>query len=1305
MKTATWKYERSNAAARTTSAVALASLLAMGGLAQPAIAAVSQSLIVTSATAPSSATVQPSLPRGRQARTTESLRGEIFGDDEDAADAWTQLNAFVRYSQWSDAAEAAQSLVTHQPTVLLRRTPQDTLYWPARRAIGDLLSKHNELRDTYRTRHDLEAQALLADFDRTERLESLERLLTRFPFTSLRGQALRMLADGYLGRADFARAADAFAQLQATERSSTNTAAAAAWACKEATSLLGAGLVESAAAKIAAIRRAYGSLALDAAGDRLKVADLCDSLEKEIAGLHRAGPTPFSPDRLRSATGWTFGFDAPPLEAAFRRDHPNRMPLYEPAARDGVAYATDGNQLRAVGIATGFEQWKRSPDRPERYNIEGTQRWLEQLSPTSLRPAVTERHVLFLRPVELAETVHSLCCLDRATGRLLWQRVAWSDERESVETAPAALGDRGFAIVSSLQRLMPDRLVVKQRAVVCFRLDNAELLWRTVLPSPGPPTADDIPGSVAGPFVSTTCVLVLEDRGALYCLNHATGEMEWARTIEGRGPEPTARPGSGVCVAANDRVCVARTGSPQVECFDLESGRRLWTQGIGAPVRWLAADGESVFAAGKEMRALALANGAPRWHGEPAEPPIAPGCLRGDLVWVPTAQALHVYEARSGRLADRLTWPDKSPMTHLVAGDGAIVGLSDDAICKFGKPGLAPVIAAVPPTKPALPPKASGQPPSPDEVAAAQWFPNVQLSPGRSIEQSFSVIGRPLVEWVTDWIVYDASARQLRRVAAGRVPVVRWQVAFSGNVRRIEFDDGFVYLFCDDRIEIRRANDGGELYRKPAEAIRQPVFGQGRATWAYERVEGGAKKTRLAAIITRSRKEYDLAIGDLGLQSLCAYAWEGERFSVLGAKPGGERVFATARIRSDGALADLRTAPADEIVRSVDFNRNPWVSLENRLVFVGPDNRALYCYNFMDGKRLWECSLDPENKNRLPLAFAGRVGRHLLWSQVPNAANAERTFGVVDLQGGQKLGTVEGHHAFLYRNRLYSLNGRVLRAHEIGDGRVLKAIQYPRRPDEPVWAQPFGGRLVVAIAYKEGPIRQVLLQDSELSEDVTRVRGDQAGRQTEIPAHHDPIRIDGSVGDWEGVRMGWQEITTWRPVLDPWGRAAAGGHSPSDCSARWRACVKEDALYLVVAVRDDRIVCARSSDCPWIGDSLEVGLRGERFARNMPTFTLSLDGPEQCWAAGPQLPSDQVCVRYDPLDRELVYEMAIPWSWLTKGGILVGKGERGRAELGFDLVVNDNDGAGLKGSLEWGDGLVESWNPSEWKSLRFEFGR
>jgi len=1242
--------------------------------------------------------------------TTETLRAEIFGGDEVAADFWVQFHASRRLERWNDAARAAQNILTSPSTVLVRSSRDPSLYWPAHRMVADLLAQQPPLAAAYQAAFESQARALLTEFERDGRMQTLERVRAEFPFVSLRGRALRLLADGYLDRCDFVRGAAAFAQLQASEKPA-DSKEAAIWACKEASSLLASAQFDRAAERVAAIRQTFANVTIVGPGPRLKVGEFCDRLEKELAAKRRPPDTTFSAERLRSAQGWSFDFHARSFDPVFRSSHPDRSPSYEPACLNGIVYSTNGNELRAVEIAGGREQWRWEPDRPDRYNVQGDQPWLDPLPPTSLRPAVSDRFVLFLRPMELAEAVLSVCGLDRASGRLIWQRVAWSDEPEAIETAPVVFGDCAFVVVSTLRRVRSERATVVRRAAVCFRIANGELLWRTLLPSSRVAGDEAAPGSVGVPSVGATGLFVLEDRGTLYSLEPATGEIRWARLLEKPAAEPSPiHPGSGWCVAAGDRVCAARAGSPQVECLDARSGERVWVQEAGAPVGWLAIHGKQVFVADRELRALEMANGAVAWHGEAAESPIGPGCFVGELALIPTANALHVYDLKNGRLADRIVWPDKRPLTHLIASAGDLVGMAGDTVCKFGKPGQiveAPKPQRTDPKQPSVASPTAGGAVQSAQQMAARLFPHIAINPNRETAPSIARIGRPLAESPTEWVVYDSSAHQLNCFSANEPTRPRWQAAFQGDIRSIEFDRDYVYLWCPDRVEVRGLReDGRQLFSKAAKTDRKPVFEEGRILLTYERGEGSSKQTRIAGFDRRTRREFDVPIGSLGLQKLAAYVWDGDRVILLAGdnKPG--YACYPARIEGDRLkLEDIQGRP-QRIYNRVDAADVPWVAFERTAVFAAPLGDAVYAWDLAAARQAWRSPTTERggrkgDQGAQSLALLGRSGHYLLWQRLPAQPADDRLIGITELQSGTRVGAVEGRQAIVFQGRVYSLSGRVLRLHEFRTGKVIREIVYQQRGMQPVWIQPFGDRLVVALADEQGTIRQAMFQDPQLGEAGPRGADGRAARFTEVFLNRDPIIIDGWLDDWERVQMGWQQITDWRPVLDRSGRPVAEPRAPNDLTARWRACIGEDALYLAVKVHDERAVSARWSDCPWTGDSLEIALAGESPQRNLPTFTLALDGPGQCWAAGPRLPAEQARVRYDPIEKELVYEMAFPWTWLYKASILSAQTLPERTSLAFALSVNDDDGRGLIGSLEWGEGLSESWNPSAWKALRF----
>jgi hypothetical protein len=59
--------------------------------------------------------------------------------------------------------------------------------------------------------------------------------------------------------------------------------------------------------------------------------------------------------------------------------------------------------------------------------------------------------------------------------------------------------------------------------------------------------------------------------------------------------------------------------------------------------------------------------------------------------------------------------------------------------------------------------------------------------------------------------------------------------------------------------------------------------------------------------------------------------------------------------------------------------------------------------------------------------------------------------------------------------------------------------------------------------------------------------------------------------------------------------------------------------------------------------------------------------------------------------KDTVYELALPWSKLAPS-------EAGDGMLSLSMLVNDNDGAGRKGYVEWGSGIGGSKDAALFKA-------
>jgi hypothetical protein len=130
-------------------------------------------------------------------------------------------------------------------------------------------------------------------------------------------------------------------------------------------------------------------------------------------------------------------------------------------------------------------------------------------------------------------------------------------------------------------------------------------------------------------------------------------------------------------------------------------------------------------------------------------------------------------------------------------------------------------------------------------------------------------------------------------------------------------------------------------------------------------------------------------------------------------------------------------------------------------------------------------------------------------------------------------------------------------------------------------------------------------------------------------------------------------------------------------------------LYLTARIHDDAFAQPASNGDIWQGDSIQfsvgAGTPGEQTGWSELGAALTPTGPEVWrWLSPAGQPTGQVgdaqvhIVRDEPA-KDTVYEVAVPWTDLSidPAGRLVS----------VSMLVNDNDGAGRKGWIEWGGGI------------------
>lgn len=198
-----------------------------------------------------------------------------------------------------------------------------------------------------------------------------------------------------------------------------------------------------------------------------------------------------------------------------------------------------------------------------------------------------------------------------------------------------------------------------------------------------------------------------------------------------------------------------------------------------------------------------------------------------------------------------------------------------------------------------------------------------------------------------------------------------------------------------------------------------------------------------------------------------------------------------------------------------------------------------------------------------------------------------------------------------------------------------------------------------------------------------------------IPMSRHTVDIDGALDDLSGVagisialpQDGNNEITGW------------GG--PDDLSAQAWFTYDDDNFYFSARFTDDVQSNNYTGPDIWQGDcvqfALSAGLPGETNLTYEYGVALTSAGPELYrWIArsGDVGTVDNADIAVARTGTTTIYEVAVPWSQLTPI-------DPGDGLMSLSLSVNENDGGGWKGWMEWGGGIDGSKNQSLYKPVRF----
>ena len=203
---------------------------------------------------------------------------------------------------------------------------------------------------------------------------------------------------------------------------------------------------------------------------------------------------------------------------------------------------------------------------------------------------------------------------------------------------------------------------------------------------------------------------------------------------------------------------------------------------------------------------------------------------------------------------------------------------------------------------------------------------------------------------------------------------------------------------------------------------------------------------------------------------------------------------------------------------------------------------------------------------------------------------------------------------------------------------------------------------------------------------------------SEMVATKKKISVDGKYNDWKNPRY---------IHLD--NRDKAVGLTPYmdwNLSARVALAWDEKNLYFLGIVKDNNFDQTHTGTLIWEGDSFQLGID----ASNAKKPIESGDGQylyglaktskgEEAWSwpagkNGKSAPAEKIDFRFSNPEKDIyVYEAAIPKRILEPLTMKAGE------NFGFTVLLNDNDGGGRRGWLEWTPGIGTGYDPSfytEW---------
>lgn len=204
------------------------------------------------------------------------------------------------------------------------------------------------------------------------------------------------------------------------------------------------------------------------------------------------------------------------------------------------------------------------------------------------------------------------------------------------------------------------------------------------------------------------------------------------------------------------------------------------------------------------------------------------------------------------------------------------------------------------------------------------------------------------------------------------------------------------------------------------------------------------------------------------------------------------------------------------------------------------------------------------------------------------------------------------------------------------------------------------------------------------------------------------VKADGIIGDE------WKDALKIRCDGESAVRIMSDREGTEDLSFEFSVMWDEEFLYFYADVTDNVFSQTNTPDSVWKGDSVQLGLYDNKEGRLLTGYAGSqfeeialavVDEKPVAYRFGKQTQNTQTGIIEADEDFELgtekndagiVYEMKISWSKLFGREYIPQKDD----SIGFSVLVNDDDGSGRRGWMEYGSGIGYSKNVNEFVRMQ-----